>query len=248
MENTKSDQRGLLDARSATIIFFSYVGAQLFCGFVSAMVAFAIAAARGINNEKQINIIFNAIDVNMMVPTLLIAGTVMVLMSYKLAANYIRDITPNGGAWHLGTWKAILMTAGFGVIIGVCPHLLQLHRSHSSLGEVSRMALTPGFPRLVFIVTGVLLTPVIEEMLFRGVLYGGYRKSFGPAWAITLTTFLFVLLHIPEYMHSLPGILLTIVGALVALWCRLRFSAIGPAVAFHAGFNAAQVLMLFVRL
>jgi hypothetical protein len=99
------------------------------------------------------------------------------------------------------------------------------------------MATTPGLPQLVWVFTAVALAPPVEELLFRGILYGGYRKSLGPAAAAALTTFIFVLLHINELVHE-PLATFVIGGlALLALWRRLRSNAIGPAIAVHVGYN-----------
>jgi len=82
------------------------------------------------------------------------------------------------------------------------------------------------------------MAPPLEEMLFRGVLYGGYRKSFGPVRAAVFTTLLFVALHFPYYIHFAPAIIGITGGALALLWCRLHWNAIGPAVAAHIGYNS----------
>ena len=78
--------------------------------------------------------------------------------------------------------------------------------------------------------------------MFRGILYGGYRKSLGAAAAAALTTFIFVLLHITELVHE-PLATFAIGGlALLALWRRLCSNAIGPAIAVHVGYNSAIAL------
>jgi uncharacterized protein len=83
----------------------------------------------------------------------------------------------------------------------------------------------------------LLLAPPVEEMLFRGVLYGGYRKSLGATGATWLTTSIFALMHIGEVIYFLPALLVIAGVALLALRMRLRHSAIGPAVAVHFGYN-----------
>ena len=99
------------------------------------------------------------------------------------------------------------------------------------------MGFRPGMPQVAWIVGGLFLTPLVEEMMYRGVLYGGYRKSFGPVWAAVTTTLIFVALHFSYYIHFPSNVICIIVLALVMLWCRLHWNAIGPAVAVHFGFN-----------
>ena len=87
---------------------------------------------------------------------------------------------------------------------------------------------------------------MIEELLFRGVLYGGYRQSLGPRKAAVLVTLIFCLLHVPEVLH-LPVAMLGIAGlALTALWMRLRASAIGPAIAVHFSYNGVLAVLQLI--
>ena len=59
-----------------------------------------------------------------------------------------------------------------------------------------------------------------------------------------LTTFIFSLLHITEWIYFLPA-LIGITGlALVAVWMRLRSAAIGPSIAAHFGYNASLAVLL----
>jgi membrane protease YdiL (CAAX protease family) len=75
-------------------------------------------------------------------------------------------------------------------------------------------------------------------MLFRGVMYGGYRRSFGPRRAAVLITLIFCAMHVTEVIHF--PIALFGIGAMAcaALWMRLRGGAIGPAVAVHLSYNS----------
>jgi membrane protease YdiL (CAAX protease family) len=104
------------------------------------------------------------------------------------------------------------------------------------------MAVTPGLSQLLWIISVLLLAPPIEELLFRGILYGGYRRSFGPVWAGVLTTSVFVICHLPEMVYFLPSIVGITGFAIAALWLRLRAAAIGPAVAAHFGYNAVLAI------
>jgi hypothetical protein len=104
------------------------------------------------------------------------------------------------------------------------------------------MSMTKGLPQILWIIMALFLAPPLEELLFRGVLYGGYRKSLGATGAAWLTTSIFAFLHIGEVIHFLPALLAIVTMALLALRMRLRYSAIGPAIAVHFGYNAMVAL------
>ena len=68
-------------------------------------------------------------------------------------------------------------------------------------------------------------------------MYAGFRNSYGPVPAAVLTTAIFWLMHIGEMIHFWPAMLGVAGFALLALWLRLRFKAIGPSVAAHIAYN-----------
>jgi len=90
----------------------------------------------------------------------------------------------------------------------------------------------------------LLVAPVVEELLFRGVVYGGYRSSYGPVRAALLTTTVFWLLHLTEMIYFWPSMIGVAGLAIAALWFRLRSAAIGPAVAVHFGYNAVLAVAI----
>ena len=103
--------------------------------------------------------------------------------------------------------------------------------------------MTHGLTKIVWLATVMLWAPLIEELLFRGVLYGGYRRSFGPTRAALLTTLIFWALHMTEFIRFPLAAFAIAAMAVVALWMRLRSSAIGPAVAAHFSYNSVLALL-----
>lgn len=84
----------------------------------------------------------------------------------------------------------------------------------------------------IYLVGGVLVAPVVEEVLFRGYLLGTLRLRL-PWWsAQVLTAALFGLVHGRGY--ALPiGVLGLLFG-----WLRQRHGALAPAIFAHAVHNA----------
>ena len=91
--------------------------------------------------------------------------------------------------------------------------------------------------QILWLIMVLVFAPFIEELLFRGVMYGGYRSSLGPVRAAILSTLIFWILHITEMIYFWPSMLGIGGLAMVALFFRLRSAAIGPAVAVHLGYN-----------
>ena len=174
----------------------------------------------------------------------------MVAVSGRLIGEQLRDRTPNGAAWVVGSSRQVAAGLGIGIMIAGLYFLVAIVTVrlgvHVGRGPLAKMATTNGAPQIAWLIAALILAPPFEELLFRGILYGGYRRSFGPTTAAVLTTFIFCLLHTTEVIHFLPGLIGIVGVALGALWLRLHSSAIGPAVAVHFGYNVvlASTLLL----
>ena len=88
----------------------------------------------------------------------------------------------------------------------------------------------------------IVLAPLNEEMLFRGVLYSGFKKSFGRFLAAVLVTLLFALIHFSViasgYWLDIP--VLFFISSLLIL-VRVLSGSLYPAMSLHAGFNSALI-------
>ena len=101
---------------------------------------------------------------------------------------------------------------------------------------------------ILLLVAVGLLAPLLEEVLFRGLLYSALRKRwrFGPA-ALVVTA-LFAALHAMQFQGYLPALVgIAALGALLA-WLRERTGSLWPPVLVHAGFNLLGMLPLLTFL
>jgi membrane protease YdiL (CAAX protease family) len=228
-----------LDAASATIVLLAEFSAQFGSAVLVAIIAGLIAMTQMNHTFEQL---LDSMRPALAITAPLVGLVAMVLTSSLLFPNQIKDTSPTGAAWSGGHWLAIAKSLAIGLALSICFTVFRratgYHADFSDLKDFDRMARAPGLPRITWLFAVVLLAPPAEELLFRGVLYGGYRKSFGPIWALVLSTGLFLMGHYAQ-MKRFP---LTIVGltglSLAALWCRLRSGGVGAAIAVHVGYNA----------
>ncbi len=83
----------------------------------------------------------------------------------------------------------------------------------------------------------VLMTPLAEEVFFRGFVFAGLLPRLGPGPAIVLSSLVF------SAFHFEPAVLIPIfvTGAALA-WLYRRTGSIWPGIAAHAGQNALAIL------
>lgn len=97
-------------------------------------------------------------------------------------------------------------------------------------------------PTLIGVGVAVIVTciaaPLSEEVLFRGVLFGGLRDRWGDWPAALVSGAVFAASHLSWYVF-LP---FTILGVLLA-WITSQARSIWPAVIAHAAFNANALVL-----
>lgn len=131
----------------------------------------------------------------------------------------------------LATPLVLILAAG-------CDQLLRLWQDTiepQSAVKVMEIALAPG-RRILFILTSVLLAPLAEEILFRGLLYRALQQQGRPRLALLVSSVLFSAIHLNQ-LAFLPFIVLAVILALL----YERTNCLLAPILTHAGFNAINI-------
>ena len=86
-------------------------------------------------------------------------------------------------------------------------------------------------------VFAVVVTPLVEELLFRGVLFPVAARSFGTTAGVLLVSGLFGFAHVVTYGLDAYLIAQTLLAGLYLTWLRARSGSLVPSVAAHAALN-----------
>lgn len=95
----------------------------------------------------------------------------------------------------------------------------------------------------------VVLPPLTEEILVRGVLYSSLKKVMTFVWATLITSLIFAAAHLPEGGAAGPlwiAFIDTFVLSLVLCWLREKTGTLWPGITLHAIKNCIAFLALFV--
>jgi hypothetical protein len=169
------------------------------------------------------------------------AGIATIFIARVLVRSSLGDTSAIGAAWVPGRRHTIVKGLVIGLLLASCIYSIAQfcgdRFEYRQISPLGRMAASPGFWPLLYGAVVIFLGPFAEEILFRGVLYGGYCKSFGAYGAAALTTGLFSMLHMPR-AYSTIFLFSLVVVSLAALAMRLWSGAVGPAIGLHVGYNA----------
>lgn len=115
-------------------------------------------------------------------------------------------------------------------------------------GPIGSAAETGGWAMFLIGLALIFISPLVEEVLYRGVLYTGLAISLGKVVSGVIVTCLFVGMHVGEFgTYWVP---------LSAIWClsvvtlllRELKGSVMPAILLHVGYNFIQVLGIYSRL
>jgi len=161
-----------------------------------------------------------------------------------------------GGAWaqlglrRFALWVAILMPP-FALILQLLTGLLSALLSPLLGGlknpqgcDISRAF---GADPYLAVISIAVIAPVVEEIVFRGFIYGGLRQRWGVTVSILVSSLGFALAHSLSVGGSilLLGPSLFLAGVALAFVYE-RSRSLLPGIVLHASFNLIAVIAIFV--
>ena len=91
----------------------------------------------------------------------------------------------------------------------------------------------------------ISFAPVIEEVVFRGLLFAIVERAMGLRFAVVITAVLFAGLHVPEYWPAWNHIVLILVVGMVFSLARGLTGSLTPSIMLHIGYNSLLMTGLF---
>ena len=134
-------------------------------------------------------------------------------------------------------WLALLLLAtGYAILYvgGECDNELErILRSSRSAALAASFAAT-------------FTAPVVEEVVFRGLLYSALRRLTGVGWAVAVVFVIFAAIHVPQYYPCYGVIATILLLSFVLTVVRARTGRLLPCVLIHFVFNGVQCALLIL--
>ncbi|CAN5200058.1 CPBP family intramembrane metalloprotease [soil metagenome] len=143
-----------------------------------------------------------------------------------------------GFAW----WHYIVLLIGFFVLAAIVGNYFpEKENDLIRILQSSRSAV------YIVAIVATLTAPLVEEVIYRGVLYSAFQRAFGIPAAFLLVTALFALVHVPQYYPSYSTIFLLTVLSLTLTAIRVKSNNLLPCVILHTLFNGIQSVFLILQ-
>ena len=96
---------------------------------------------------------------------------------------------------------------------------------------------------MIFLFLVVVLAPLVEEVIFRGMLLSRLRRSFGRWASILISAAAFALIHLidPNAVFAVPSLFLVGIGL---GWYALPYGDLSVPIFVHAGVNLTGAVFL----
>src|SRR5262245_45032245 len=145
--------------------------------------------------------------------------------------------TPSRKEWFYAIALAGLMTAAAIVFERLLPHRETDLEKWLKLGYSVRVMVA---------ILAVVTAPLVEEIVYRGVLYAGIERDWGKVAGVVVVTFLFALVHAPQYWGSYAAITSILALSLALTLLRALTGKLLPCVITHLVYNGIQAAALLV--
>jgi hypothetical protein len=91
----------------------------------------------------------------------------------------------------------------------------------------------------------ISVAPVVEELIFRGMLFAVFERAVGLRFAVASTAVLFAALHVPEYWHAWHHMVMILAVGLIFSLARGITGWLTPSILLHIGYNSLIMSGLF---
>ncbi len=146
---------------------------------------------------------------------------------------------------RLGLWEIVILFVLAVVLLGIGATLI-----HFFGGAETQLDKIINSSRATAYTTAFLATataPLVEEVVYRGLLYAALQKLIGAKWAVVLVLSLFALIHVPQYLPNF-GVIATIgLLSLVLTVVRATTNRLLPCFIIHLVFNGLQSVTIVLE-
>ncbi len=149
-----------------------------------------------------------------------------------------------GWSWpeNFGPWKSIFLAIGL-LFVG----WLMTQFFGGGETQLDQLINSSYKARLATAILAVATGPLVEELLYRGVLYAAFQKALGMFGAVVIVSGLFAGVHVFQYYNNLGVIAVISLLSVALTMIRARTGKLLPSFFVHLTFNGIQSVFLVLQ-
>ncbi|NNE98559.1 MAG: CPBP family intramembrane metalloprotease [Pyrinomonadaceae bacterium] len=174
-----------------------------------------------------------------------LAHALTMIAAWVVVTKFRKESFTKMLGWKWGGFKmwhgALILVAVYAFALGMANLLGSYENDMMKLLKSSRMAV------YLVAILATFSAPLVEEVVYRGVLYSAFQKTLGVAASVVLVTVIFALVHVPQYYPDAATIISILVLSLVITLIRVKTDNLLPCIVFHFVFNGIQSVLLILQ-
>ena len=147
----------------------------------------------------------------------------------------------------MATWSKVGFVVGAVALALVIDIILSSILPQSKGSDFEEMLSTSGSVRILISVLAVFTAPLVEEGVYRGVLYAALRRVLGLTPSVVIVTLLFAGVHVPQYWGAWTSIASITVLSILLTLVRAKTKSLYPCIAIHFLFNLVNSAFILVH-
>ncbi|MBA2340180.1 MAG: CPBP family intramembrane metalloprotease [Pyrinomonadaceae bacterium] len=146
-----------------------------------------------------------------------------------------------GWSWseNFGFWSSVGLAVVLLVIGGLLTYLYKGDET-----DLEQLIASSNAARFTTAFLAAITAPLVEEIVYRGVLYPAAQRVMGMFWAVVVVSLLFTLPHVLQYRQNIAIIAVISAFGFALTIVRARTKRLLPCFVMHAVFNGIQAMAL----
>ena len=113
--------------------------------------------------------------------------------------------------------------------------------------ELERLINSSRTAALLIAFMAVATAPLVEEIIYRGILFPAWQRLAGSVGAVVIVTLMFAIPHVPQYWPNLAVIASILILSATLTIVRARTGRLVPCYVIHLVFNGIQAMLILVE-
>jgi membrane protease YdiL (CAAX protease family) len=139
-------------------------------------------------------------------------------------------------------WHHVAILVAFFFVAGIVGNYFPEQEN-----ELTRMLKSSRAAVFLVAFMATFTAPIVEEVIYRGIVYSALQRTLGVGAAVITVTLLFAAVHVPQYYPSYSTISLLLLLSLVLTLVRVKTGNLWPCIVLHTLFNGVQSVLLILE-
>lgn len=196
-----------------------------------------------LQNEAQLREFADTdrIAVILRIAALIPAHLLTLLMGWAVVTRFKKFSFRKTLGWvnNLRWWNYCIMLGGLYIAAAIVGYFLP--EQENEMLRILQSSRTAAYT-VAFLAT--FTAPLVEELIYRGILFSALQRAAGVVWAVLIVTLLFAGIHFAEYWGSPGTIVMICFLSLMLTMVRYKTNNLLPCIILHTLINGIQCLVL----